>query len=102
MVISTREPGGRARGSFVPLEVETATWKRIVPSTTSLRWTGRAGRRGEGFAPRGTRRSLTRRCVVAEHAAALHHEAHVLRRADVGERIARHRDDVGLLAGFER
>ena len=44
------------------------------------------------------RRHAARREVVADDFAAFHHELHALQLRDVGNRIARHRDDVGEFA----
>src|SRR5499427_3896000 len=54
-----------------------------------------------GPAPLPRRRRVLRQ-LVADDLAALHHELDALKLGDVRQRIARHRDDVGVFAFFDR
>src|SRR5439155_1405995 len=50
----------------------------------------------------GSQRALLGNEVVADDSPSLHHELHLFEDADIGERIAFDRDQVRVVAGFER
>src|SRR5215469_11698143 len=53
------------------------------------------------YSVRSSSNSRPRLRTLVDHAA-LHHEADLLQYSDIFERIARHRDDVGIVAGLDR